>query len=300
MHSRADLPDLRYFLSIARHRNFRQAGAEIGLSASALSHALKGLEARLGVRLVHRTNRSVTLTAAGEELRRKIESPFAAIDAAVDDLNAQKSAPSGRVRINLPRDACALLLHPVLPTFLQRWPDIEVEVTPEDRYLDVIAAGYDAGVRYGGTVPEDMVAQRVSPDLKWVVVGAPSYLDRVGRPSHPSDLAEHRGIRIRTGADRIYCWEFERGEDAFELDLPGGLTTMSSDLGIAAATAGAGLFYCLQARVAGELRTGALETVLDRWTPVGPGFFIYYSSRRQVPVGVRLLVDLIREMKPLG
>lgn len=300
MSSRSDLPDLRYFLAIARHGNFRRAGTEIGLSASALSHAMKALEARLGIRLLHRTNRSVTLTAAGENLHRKLERPFQAIDAALDDLNAQRATPTGRIRVNLPYDASILLLHPILPTFIRRWPGVAIEVTPEDRYVDLAASGCDAGVRYGGTVPDDMVSQRLSPDLKWVVVGSPSYLEREGRPRHPNELSAHQCVRIRTGQDRLYRWEFESQDESFAIDAPGSLTTISSTLGIEMARAGTGLFYCLEARVANLLQTGELEVVLRDWTPKGPGFFVYYSSRRQVPHGLRLLIDLIREAKPIG
>lgn len=300
MPSRSDLPDLRYFLAVARHRSFRRAGVEMGLSASALSHALKALEARLGVRLLHRTNRSVTLTAAGEELRSKLDEPFASIDAALDDLNRGRGSPTGRVRINLPRDASILLLDPVLPTFARRYPDVALEVTPQDQRVDIVASGFDAGVRYGGTVPEDMVAQRLSPDLRWVVVGSPGYLAEAGQPRHPLDLLRHRCVRIRLGDDRIYRWEFERGDEALDLDVPGSVTTICSTLGFTLATAGAGLFYCLEARAAPLLASGALEAVLDDWAPTGPGFFAYYSGRRQVPHGLRLLLDTIREIKPLG
>lgn len=298
--SQPNLPDLRYFLAVAKHRSFRRAGLELGVSNSALSHAIANMEARLGVRLFHRTNRSVTLTAAGEELQARIEAPLDAIDTALDDLNRERRSPTGRVRINTPRDASTLLLAPVLPTFLHRYPDLAVEVTPEDHYVDIVAGGYDAGIRYGGTVPEDMVAQRLSPDLKWIVVGAPSYLDQAGRPEHPQDLLRHRCVRIRTGNDRIYRWEFERDGEAFELDVPGSFTTSCSTLSFQATVGGAGLFYCLEARAAPYLMSGELETVLADWTPSGPGFFIYYSGRKQVSHGLRLLVDTIRELKPLN
>lgn len=297
--SQFNLPDLRYFLAVAKHRSFRRAALELGVSNSALSHAIANMEARLGVRLFHRTNRSVTLTAAGEELQDRIEAPLDAIHTALDDLNRERRSPTGRIRINAPRDASTLLLAPVLPTFLRRYPDLAVEVTPEDQFVDIVAGGYDAGIRYGGTVPKDMIAQRLSPDLKWIVVGAPAYLAEAGRPEHPHDLLRHRCVRIRTGNDRIYRWEFERDGEAFELDVPGSFTTSCSTLSFQATVSGAGLFYCLQARAAPYLASGELETVLADWTPSGPGFFIYYSGRKQVSHGLRLLMDTIRDLKPL-
>ena len=207
---RANLADFSYFLAIAKHRSFRRASLELGVSASALSHALKGLEARLGVRLLNRTNRSVTLTAAGEELFSAVDAPFAAIGSAVEALNRHRGEPAGRVRLNVMEHASALLLAPVLPTFVDRYPKVEVDVRVSNHLLDVIDTGADAGIRYGDTVPEDMIAQRLSADIRWVVVGAPAYLERYGAPTHPNDLIAHRCLRIRLGNDRIYHWEFEK------------------------------------------------------------------------------------------
>src|ERR1700710_3023692 len=167
--SRTDLNDLTYFLAIARHRSFRRAGVELGVSASALSHALKGLEARLGVRLLNRPSRSVTLTAAGEELRGAIGGAVDTIGDAVENLNRFRDAPAGRIRINALEHAATLLLAPLLPAFLQLYPDIEIELAVDNHMVDVIDRGFDAGIRYGGTVPEDMVAQRLSADIVWVV-----------------------------------------------------------------------------------------------------------------------------------
>ncbi|MGK6353893.1 LysR family transcriptional regulator [Sphingomonas sp. DT-207] len=201
--SRADLADFSYFLAIAKHRSFRRAGLELGVSASALSHALKGLETRLGVRLINRSSRSVTLTAAGEELRAAIGAPFDAIGSALEVLKRYREEPAGRIRLNVMEDASSLLLGPVLPTFVDRYPDIEVDVAVSNHLVDVIGEGADAGIRYGGTVPEDMIAQRLSCDFRWVVVGAPAYLGRFGTPEHSRDLAEHRCLRIRLGDDGI-------------------------------------------------------------------------------------------------
>ena len=297
---RSDFADLLYFLEIARRRNFRRAGLELGLSASALSHALRGLEERLGVRLLNRTSRSVTLTGAGEALQSAIEEPFAEIGRALDVLNRFRDAPMGRVRLSVPNDAADHLVAPVLPTFVQRYPDVELEVSVSNRMIDVIEGGYDAGIRHGGTVPEDMVAQRLSADIRWIVVAAPAYLERFGIPEHPNDLLAHRCIRIRIGDDSIYRWEFEQGDEHLAVAAPGGLIVDDGRLGVAAALQGAGLMYVADTMVGDELADGRLRTVLDDWAPVGGGYHIYYSSRRQLPAALRLFIDLMRELRPLG
>jgi DNA-binding transcriptional LysR family regulator len=297
---RSDLADFSYFLAIARHRNFRLAGLEMGVSASALSHALKGLETRLGVRLLNRTNRSVTLTAAGAELQAAITGPFDAIGQAAEDLNRYRDAPTGRIRLNIPTDAALLLLSPVLPVFIERYPDVDIDVSVSNRLIDVIDGGFDAGIRYGGTVPEDMVAQRLSQDITWKVAGAPGYLERFGIPEHPTDLAAHRCLRFRLGDDRIYRWEFERDGEEIEVEVPGALTLDDSPLILSLLTGGAGLMYGPEPLMTPLVEAGSVRFVLEEWASPGPGFHMYYSSRRQVPAGLRLLIDLIREMRPLG
>lgn len=298
--NRADLADFAYFLAIARHQSFSRAGLEMGISASALSHALKGLEARLGVRLLNRTTRSVTLTAAGEELQALISGPIDEIGQAVEVLNRYRDEPAGRVRLNVLCDGGPLLLGPVLPTFIDRYPEIEIDIAVSNRMIAVIGEGYDAGIRYGGTVPEDMVAQRLSPDIRWVVAAAPAYLKRFGTPGHPEDIAKHRCLRIRLGNDRIYNWEFEDNGRKFDVVAPGTITLDETRVGLSLLSAGAGLMYCAEPAVAPLIASGAAQLVLEDWACTGPGFHIYYSSARQVPVGLRLLIDLIRDMQPLG
>lgn len=298
--SRTDLADISYFLALAKHRNFRRAGLELGVSASALSHSLKGLETRLGVRLLNRTNRSVTLTAAGEELQAAINAPFDAIGAAVDALNRYRDEPAGRIRLNVLEHASSLLLGPVMPVFVERYPGIEIEVVVSNHLVDVIAAGADAGIRYGGTVPEEMIAQRLSADIRWVVVGAPAYLERYGVPQYPHDLLLHRCLRIRLGDDRIYHWELDRAGESQAIDVPGPITIDDTQFAITLATGGTALAYLPEPCVAGLIERGELRVVLEDWASMGPGFHVYYSGRRQLPTGLRLLIDLIREMHPLG
>ncbi|TCM07411.1 LysR family transcriptional regulator [Sphingomonas sp. PP-CC-3G-468] len=298
--SRTDLADYNYFLAIARHRNFRRAGLDLGVSASALSHALKGLETRLGIRLLNRTNRSVTLTAAGEELQAAISAPFDQIEQAVDRLNRFRDTPTGRIRINVPSDAASLLIGPVLPAFVARYPDVELDVAVSNHLVDVTDGGFDAGIRYGGTVPEDMIAQRLSAEIRWIVVGSVEYLERYSAPAHPDDLAAHRCLRFRIGDDSVYRWEFERGDEEIAVAVPGSLTFDDSRAILEALIGGAGLMYAPEPLVAPLLASGAIRQVLDEWAASGPGFYAYYSSRRQLPTGLRLLIDLVRELKPLG
>jgi DNA-binding transcriptional LysR family regulator len=298
--SRTDLADFSYFLAIARHRSFRRAGLELGVSASALSHSLKGLETRLGVRLLNRTNRSVTLTAAGEELLAGIDAPFDAIGSAVEGLNRYRAEPMGKIRLNVLEHASSLLLGPVMPIFVERYPDIEVEVTVANQLVDVTARGADAGIRYGGTVPEDMIAQALSSNIRWVVVGAPAYLSRFGMPEHPYDLRDHRCLRIRLGDDSVYRWEFEKDGEELAVDVPGAITLDDTNFALDLVTGGAGLAYLPEPCAAPLIASGAMRMVLSDWAPTGAGFHIYYSGRRQLPTGLRLLIDLIRELQPLG
>lgn len=179
--SRADVADLIYFMAIARHRSFSRAAIELGVSASALSHALKGLETRLGVRLLNRTTKSVTPTAAGEELVQSVLQPFDKIEGALESLNRYRNTPTGRIRINAAVEAANLLLAPVMPAFMDRYPDIEIDIVASNRMVDVTDAGFDAGIRYGGTVPEDMVARRLSADIRWVIAASPTILNATER-----------------------------------------------------------------------------------------------------------------------
>jgi DNA-binding transcriptional LysR family regulator len=297
---RSDLADFSYFLAIARHRSFRRAGLEVGVSASGLSHALKSLESRIGVRLLNRTSRSVTLTAAGEELRRMIEQPFEAIGDALEALNQLRDTPAGRVRLNVPEDAAVMLLGPVLPVFIDRYPAVKVDIAVSNTMVDVIDGGYDAGIRFGGSVPEDMIAQRLSAEIDYVVVAAPDYLRRFGVPMHPEELAAHRCLGIRLGSGSIYRWEFDRGEERLNLLPDSAITQDGTQFAKRLAVEGAGLAYLPKPAVAEEIASGELRCVLEEWLSPGPAFHIYYASRRQLPEGLRLLIDLIREMRPLG
>ena len=298
--SRSDIANLSYFLAIARHRNFRRAGVELGVSASALSHSLRGLEERLDVRLLNRTNRSVTLTAAGEALLAEIADPFERIDAAVDTLNRFRGSPAGRIRLNVPDQAAIHLLAPVMPAFLDRYPDVEIDLGVNNSIVDIVNQGFDAGIRFGGTVPADMIAQRLTRDLRWVVAGSPAYLERFGIPQHPEDLQDHRCVQIKLGDDRTYSWEFDRGEETLSISVPGRISMNDSETAVALARHGAALIYATEESVAEEVARGELQLVLTEWASLDDGLHIYYPGRRQLPVPLRLLIDLIRELNPIG
>jgi DNA-binding transcriptional LysR family regulator len=298
--SRTDLADFAYFVAIAKHHSFRRAALEMGVTTSALSHAITALEARRGVRLLNRTTRSVTLTAAGEELHAMIEEPLEAIRQAAENLNRFRDAPAGRVRINILEDAVSLLLDPVMPIFVERYPEVEVDISVSNRLTDVIGSGFDAGIRYGGTVPQDMIAQRLSRDFHWVAAASPDYLERFGAPSTPQDLREHRCVRIRLGNEQLYQWEFERGGEAIAIATPGPLTVDESHAAIGFGLSGVGIIYGAEPVLRRYLDSGVLRLVLGDWASIGSGFHVYYSGRRQLPTGLRLLIDLIREIHPLG
>jgi DNA-binding transcriptional LysR family regulator len=287
-------------MAIAKHRSFRRASSDMGVTTSALSHSMTALEARLGVRLLNRTTRSVTLTAAGEELHAAIENPLETIGQAVENLNRFRDAPAGRVRLSVPEDAVSTLLDPVVPIFVSRYPDVELDVSISNRLIDVTEGGFDAGIRWGGTVPEDMVAQRLSADIRWVACASPSYLERFGAPARPDDLQNHSCIRFRLGNEQIYHWEFERGDETVAVATPGPVTVDASHAALSFGLSGVGIIYAAEPIVQAHLESGRLKLVLAEWTSMGSAFNVYYSGRRHVPTGLRLLIDLIREIRPLG
>jgi DNA-binding transcriptional LysR family regulator len=292
--SRADLADLNVFSVICRRRSFRLAAAELGVSTSALSHAMRNLENRLGVKLLNRTSRSVVPTAAGSALVEGLEQGFGRIETALGELEQYRNAPMGRLRLNVPRDASRLLLGPILTRFCQTYPDIKLEIIVDDNMVDIIQAGFDAGIRYGATVPQDLVAVPLTKPLKWVVVGSALYFERHGRPEKPEDLLQHECIRIRIGDNSIYKWQFGDGDNACEIDVPGPVIVNETDIALEAAIDGLGLAYCLELRVVQQIAEGRLEVVLPSWAASSEPMVMYYPGRRQAPPGLRQLIEVIR------
>jgi DNA-binding transcriptional LysR family regulator len=221
------------------------------------------------------------------------------IAAAGETLDRYCDAPAGRVRINVLEDAVELLLKPVMPIFVDRYPEVAIDISVSNRMIDVVGSGFDAGIRYGGTVPEDMIAQRLSPDLRWIAAASPTYLTRFGAPSSPQDLQNHRCVGIRLGNNQVYQWEFERDGNECAIATPGPLTVDGSLAAIAFGLCGAGIVYATEAALSPHLDSGALQPILEDWASAGSGFHAYYSGRRHLPTGLRLLIDLIKEVQPL-
>jgi len=292
--TRSELADLNVFAAICRRQSFRLAASELGVSTSAVSHAMRGLEARLGVKLLHRTSRSVTPTDAGAALVLQLEKGFDYISSALAQLDDFRTAPMGRLRLNIPRDAAPLLFSPILARYSAAYPKVALEIIVDDRLVDIISQGFDAGVRFGATVPQDMVAMPLTKKLEWVVVAAPSYLARQGRPETPEQLRQHACIGMRIGDDTLYKWELGQGDNACEIEVPSTLIVNDTSMIIDAALNGLGLAYCLALHAAPYLASGQLELLLPDWVCVGEPMVMYYPSRRQVHPGLKQLIEMIR------
>ena len=293
--SRNDLSNLNAFLAVERLRSFTQAAVELGITTSALSHAVRNLESRLGVRLLNRTSRTVAPTDAGANLARRLDIGFKEISEALDEMNQFREQPYGRLRLSVPTDSTRLVLGKHLPKFLQRYPKIQLEISVEDTMIDIVSAGFDAGIRYGGTIPEDFVAAKLGNELKWVTVASPSYLYHHKEPSVPEDLLSHSCVQLRTGQGIIYRWEFQKGDDFRVIDVPGQVCVNETQLAIELALGGVGVIYCLEDMVKSHLAKGELVTVLPEWATIDPPMYMYYPGHRQVPQGLRELIDTLRE-----
>jgi len=292
---RHDVNDLIAFLAVARERSFTRAAGRLGVSQSALSHTMRALEERLGVRLLTRTTRSVAPTAAGERLLAGIGPRFEEIEAELAALSALREKPAGTIRINAGEHAAETILWPALAEFLPRYPDIKVELTVDNGLANIVAERYDAGVRLGEQLAKDMIAVRIGPDFRMVVVGAPSYFKRRERPKRPQDLTQHACINIRLPTlGGIYAWEFERRGRPLKVRVDGQLVFNSTPLRIKAALAGLGLAYVAEDQVRAPLAKGQLVQVLDDWCAPFPGYHFYYPSRRQSSPAFALLVDALR------
>lgn len=293
--ARADLNDLLAFVAVARERSFTRAAARMGVSQSALSHTLRGLESRLGLRLLNRTTRSVAPTAAGERLLNSIAPRFADIEAELAALTALREKPAGAIRITTGEHAAATLLWPALAKFLPRYPDIKVELSIDLALTDIVAERFDAGVRLGEQVEKDMIAVRIGPQQRLVVVGAPAYLAKHAAPRHPRELTAHRCINLRLATyGGLYAWEFEKGRRKLNVRVDGQLVFNNTARILDAALAGFGLAYLMEDLVRPHLARGKLMCVLDDWTPPFPGYYLYYPSRRQPSTAFALLVDALR------
>ncbi|MBS1161883.1 MAG: LysR family transcriptional regulator [Proteobacteria bacterium] len=292
---RPSLADLQAFATVARLRSFRRAASELHVSPSALSHTLRSLETRLGVRLLNRTTRSVAPTEAGLRLLARLSPTLREIDEALDEINNFRDSPLGTLRLNAPRAAAEYVLAPLATRFLLENPGLRLEIVADDNLVDIVAAGFDAGVRFGERLALDMVAVPLGPPQRFVVVGSPAYLAKHGVPASPQALSGHRCIRIRFPNGSIYRWEFARAGERLEVEVEGPLAVGEMPLMVRAAEDGLGLAYVYHQAAAAALAAGRLVTVLDDWRPAEAGFFLYYPSRRLVPAGLRAFIALIRQ-----
>jgi DNA-binding transcriptional LysR family regulator len=292
--ARVDSSDLAGFLAIAKHRSFKAASVELGVTPSALSHALRNVEERLGLRLVNRTTRSVALTEAGERLFARVSPAFRDIEDALEDLNTFRGKPTGTLRLNSARQSARLVLLPIITKFLKVYPDIRVDLVINDALVDVVSAGFDAGVRFGETIAADMIAVPIGPRHRFAVVGSPGYFKSHKQPVTPHDLRELPCIRLRFSSGAIYRWEFERGGIELDIEVDGPLTMTDQEMMIDAALDGAGLAYVFEAQVEQLVAKRKLVHVLADWCPAYPGFFLYYPSRRQLPAALRAFIDFAK------
>jgi len=293
-----DLGDLNAFIAVARSGGFRDGARATGNSASGLSEAVRRLETQLGVRLLNRTTRSVVPTEAGKRLLDRLGPALTEVEAALDVVNGFRDRPAGTLRLNVPVSAARLVLPAIVPPFLAAYPEIRLEVIAEENFVDVLAAGCDAGIRYDERLEQDMIAVPIGPRVqRFAAAAAPAYLDRRGRPEHPRELLDHACLRGRFPSGTMAPWEFERDGQVVRVDPVGPLLVGiggATDLAVDAAIAGTGIIYHFEGWLRPYLDSGALEPVLEPWWQRFTGPFLYYPGRRLVPAPLRAFVDFIR------
>lgn len=292
--ARGDLNVLSAFLAVAEERSFTGAAKRLGVSPSALSHAIRGLEERIGVRLLARTTRSVAPTEAGEQLLGHLRPALADIQGAVAAVAGLRGRPAGRLRLVASPLAATTVLGPRLGQFARDYPDILLDITSSEDRLDLVAGRFDAGIHLGEFIERDMIAIRVSRELRPAIVGSPGYFESHALPASPRDLLGHRCINFRHGSAGVYRWEFDKGAESLSIAVNGPLTVDDVGLLVRAALDGVGLAFTDEDRVATHLASGALVRVLEDWCPPFPGFYIYFPSRRQVPAALSALIETLR------
>jgi DNA-binding transcriptional LysR family regulator len=293
-----DLTDLNAFLAVARAKGFRDGARASGSSASSLSEAVRRLETELGVRLLNRTTRSVVPTEAGLRLLERLGPALSEVQAALDVVSGYRNRPAGTLRLNVPASAARLVLPAIVPPFLTAYPEIRLEVFADDSFVDVLAAGCDAGIRYDERLEQDMIAVPIGPRVqRFAAAASPAYLDRYGRPQHPRDLLNHACLRGRFASGAMTAWEFECDGEVVRVDPSGPLLVQvgaATDLAVDAAIAGTGIIYLFEDWLRPHLDGATLEPVLERWWQPFSGPFLYYPGRRLVPAPLRAFVDFIK------
>jgi DNA-binding transcriptional LysR family regulator len=293
--NRADLADLSAFVAVADHLSFRAAASQLGVTPSALSHSMRQLEERLGVRLLNRTTRSVSVTDAGLRLLERLRPAVGQIAGALEDLNQERQRPLGRLRIYAIHLAAGAVITPIWGRFLSTYPEVHLELALGEAPIDIVAKGFDAGIGPRDRVPADMIAVRVMGLMKIAVVGAPTYFARQRPPRTPDDLARHSCVQYRREADGdVLLWLFERNRKSRRMSVNGRVMVNDADLAVRAAIDGLGIAYTLESLAQPFLRSGQLVRVLEDWSPSYEGLFLYYPGHRQVPAALRVLIDMMR------
>jgi DNA-binding transcriptional LysR family regulator len=291
---RDELNVLSAFLVVAEERSFTRAAKRLGVSASALSHAIRGLEERVGVRLLARTTRSVAATDAGAQLLAHLRPALGDIRGTLEQISRLRDQPAGRVRLLVPRLAAMTVLAPKLGQFAREYPGVVLDITTDNSRVDLVAAGFDAGIHLGEFIEQDMVVVRVSRDQRAAIVGSPGYFASHPKPRSPHDLPSHRCINFRHGSAGVYRWEFEKGDQSLAVAVNGPLVVDDRDVSTRAAIDGVGLAFMSEEHAAPHLASGALVRVLEDWCPPYAGYFLYYPSRRQQPAALSALIETLR------
>ena len=295
-----DLRDINAFLAVARTRNFRRAALEQRVSVSSLSQRLRDMEERLGVRLMNRTTRSVGLTEAGELLLARVGPAMSDVGEALDQVRGLRGVPSGRLRIKAPPPAIDLVLAPMVAPFLREYPQIDLEIVSDTSFVDIVATGFDAGVRYGEHLAQDMIAVSLGPPQLYAVVASPQYVARHGRPKHPKDMLNHACIRTQFGSGAMLDWEFEKAGRVVKVAPPSKLVATHLGLAMRAAIDGVGFWLTFEGYVREAVKSAVLVSVLDDWCAPFPGPFLYYPSRRQLPPALAAFVAFVADWRKQG
>jgi len=292
--ARPSLHDLTAFVTVASRRSFRRAADELGTAPSTLSHAMRALEERMGVRLLNRTTRSVSPTEAGFALLSRLQPALATLDEALDSIATFRGSVAGTVRINAPRLAASLLVRDVLPVMADRFPDVVVDLVVEGKLIDIVSSGFDAGVRLVDSIPKDMIAVPFAGAVSFICVASPAYLERFGEPATPDELGRHRCIGHRVSGGKLYRWEFERAGQALTVDTADPIILDDEELMVDAAIKGLGIAYVASPAAEAALAEGRLRRVLAAWTPASERVAVYYPGHRAVPPALRAFLDVVK------
>lgn len=289
-----ELADLEMFLAVAQHKSFSKAAVQRGIAASAVSHSVRRLEQRVGVRLFHRTTRSVALTEAGERFRSDLGPAFGQITTALEGLNSYRDTPFGTVRLNIPNSVAPAVLHEVMGKVLNENPGLHLDIVATDRLTDIVQEGFDAGIRFGERLSQDMVAVRIKTNLRFAVVGTPEYLKSRQHPVTPKDLTAHNCIRYRFPSGAMLNWEFQHESEKLHVEVQGSLTLDDQELMVEAALQSCGLAFVWDFRVLRHIESGALVRVLDDWCPIDDTLYLYYPSQRHLSAGLKAVIAALR------